>query len=411
MPIINGGAQFTPLGPGKGRFTLNSFNAPQHLNDYTNTLEILVSRRNDRPLAEWPVISGDCFYTIKPRNAQMKSVNFEFEVGPDVVNALAYDNSGDYLLKLKDKNRTIISFLVDMKGTPVAAGGSLRGTSQASKVEGSIKTNPNPFEFNSAQPNASAEPKNPFASDANFNASANFASNGASEQATDNKAKAQPNFEQEKAKAASSAGFGRKLSIIIGILCFLALLGIGLFFLKDSLFGSGSVLEPAPTEQTQEQNNEPEQNAQPEEEATNTEDNQVQEDMVPVPPQDQEQQVIATHLSEACTLKGSTLSDTEILKNCLQSQPQAQELNDFLYEALATGHCEIAQRLLTSKGRSQSGSYFAYILSVYSDPAQSKTSKCFKKDAEQAKYWLERAQLDPKFDEQRAKELVDRLPG
>lgn len=393
MPSINSTAQFIPLAPGKGRFTLNSFIASQYLGDFTNAIELLVVRRSDQILADWPNQMGDRFISIKPINPQQRSINFEFEVGQEVVNALAYDNSGDYILKIKVQDRSIRSFLVDMKGIPVAGGYSPKGMMNSDKIEPSIKANPEHGLNANLNQQANRVSDNPFAQTANFDSP------------NPNQVHAQEINRAASQAQAFNSGTGRKLSGLIGILCFIALLGIGGFFLKDFLLDLFSGLGGPQT--TQEESKLEEQMAQ---EEANQEEETTAEDEIPNPPEDMEKPVVATHLSAACTLNGSSLSDTEILKQCLQSQPQVQELNDFLYESLATGHCEIAQRLLTSKGRSQSGSYFAYILSVYMDPQQTKSSNCFKKDAEQAKYWADRYQLDPKFDAEIAKSLIDRLP-
>lgn len=342
MPELNLKAEFVPLRNGWITVTLFGFNPEQNIPDYEQEISLLVVKRSsDASLADWPAVSRDRFIKIRPVNPLRRGMNFTFELGPEAVNPIAYDNSGDYALKIKGQGNRIHSFAVSVRGfinsdtvyTSAVQTNHGANTAQTAAAE------------EAAAP-ATAATQNPF--------------NNISVQ------------EQNERRSRTTTGLSR----IVAALCVLALLGVGAWFLYTNMFGSDEVTvaeEPAAEESTAEENA-----------AQNTEPAQP---AVPVFVQRKE-----------CSIAGANgLDDITLLKNCYSANPTNEEMLYFLKESLDSGRCEIALRILRSRARSDNGSVFSYIYASFADPQSPNSNACIEKSAEDAAYWRNRLSFDKNF--------------
>ena len=133
-------------------------------------------------------------------------------------------------------------------------------------------------------------------------------------------------------------------------------------------------------------------------EAPATEVAQVEEPKVNEPvakePQQQAQvaeQEVATTESEvtnnACNLIET--NDAHLLKNCLASSPKSEQLEQLAQDALASGRCDLAKRLITSLGR-KGNANLAMLYAKYADPNVFHGNNCILKDANSAIYWYQK---------------------
>ncbi len=115
----------------------------------------------------------------------------------------------------------------------------------------------------------------------------------------------------------------------------------------------------------------------------------------------------ATAVSGPCELNNAH-SDGEILQNCLASKPKAPALLTLAQQAVQAERCDLAARLLMSQARAQGGD-FALLLAQYFDPNEKTGSSCFKKSADDAIYWYQKAQANAGPAQTKAKTALERL--
>ncbi|HAR79260.1 MAG TPA: hypothetical protein DCR21_00360, partial [Succinivibrionaceae bacterium] len=92
--------------------------------------------------------------------------------------------------------------------------------------------------------------------------------------------------------------------------------------------------------------------------------------------------------AEACSLTSD--NDSEVISNCMKTSPSDEVLADLVKESLANKRCEIAKRIMTSRGRSASQA-MALMYAKLSDPNAQNMSDCIPKDSKSAVYWYEKA--------------------
>lgn len=368
MPIVNQVARCEPLTLGAAKFTLSRFNAQKTLGpDYAKCIDLIVVRKNEARLDSWVSPNQDGFITIIPKNPRQRAQDFEFEVGPEVVNPMAFDNSGDYILRIRDKNGILLSFSLSMQGTPRADTAFVPKTPPAQEPAKGIDGGYEPPRSNAKE-------------------DAMFGANGPSMPYMGAEASAGA----AGAAGATSSGMGSLIAKIFAGVLVLALIGAGVSYFMGMWSLPGSNVAQEETQA-------------PQEELTLTEEDKqsVQEDMQSEP--EKEPEVVA---SSPCSFAASTGNAQEVLRNCLQSNPDAMQLDSFLKEALKTGQCEVATKLLSSKARSTGGGKYAYLYAMLSDPNSSVNSVCVNKDAKDANYWMNHAKRDQNFTEADGQNLV-----
>lgn len=116
-----------------------------------------------------------------------------------------------------------------------------------------------------------------------------------------------------------------------------------------------------------------------------------------------------SNINQACSLEHAKGDDKDIINNCLQSNPTADDLNYLLANAMKQDRCEIVLRVLRTKGRAADGSTYAYVYSQYADPNSSYKSKCINKSQDDATYWAERVKSNQSFNQAQADELLKSL--
>ena len=116
-----------------------------------------------------------------------------------------------------------------------------------------------------------------------------------------------------------------------------------------------------------------------------------------------------SNINQACSLEHAKGDDKDIINNCLQSNPTADDLNYLLANAIKQDRCEIVLRVLRTKGRASDGSNYAYVYSQYADPNSSYKSKCINKSQDDATYWAERVKSNQSFNQAQADELLKSL--
>lgn len=89
-----------------------------------------------------------------------------------------------------------------------------------------------------------------------------------------------------------------------------------------------------------------------------------------------------------CSVAEGT-SDAELLQKCLAVTPDNVKLMQFTREALAAQRCDLATRLLISRGRALAPE-FALLYATYLDPNSAESDPCFTKNATDAAYWYQK---------------------
>lgn len=370
-------ARLTPQGRGKAEVALIGFNAHKHLTDYRNALHlILVKRGSEERLNDWPQNNLDelGFLIFKPINPQQRGMDFIFTIDASIVNALAYDGSNNFILKLRQSDGVIRAFSVDVQRKDGRGLEADLGYREAPQVA----------------PDASfAQPNEPAPSMAQTQG---FAPQGPNGQAASTAAPA----------AATGSGIAGK---IIGLIVAVILLLAAAFFLWKFFLSAPEGVAPAPQGQgSQEQAAEsaaaPEPVAEPEPAAA-SEPEQV---AVPEP-------TLLVSANSACRLEGASGDDKELLNQCLATQPTREDLTGLLAESLRLERCEIAQRILRTIGRAPDGTAFAYVYATLANPSDSRHNKCIVKSAEDAKYWGDRVAADRSFTAAAGDALLEQLIG
>ena len=410
MPVTSElSARFCSIKPGKGSFTLIGFSSK--IKDLGNTdingIDICVAKK-DRPLADWYTDTKnvkDGFIKINKVHGRRSGMDFIFEVDATIVDPMAWDSTGDYLLKLKGVSGTIYQFAVATVNMPIASSSGYRKVEDSdnrgfANIEPKSKeapaTNAN---LDSSKANSGANLNGSVASGANnLGASAgaavgagagagagfgtpelksnpsydNLKANSADPNhnlaaAVDNANKAAANANAAAANAAAANNNNKSIFImkIVGIVCVILLLIGAALFVMNLMKGNAGA--SAPVEEPQ------------------------------------------SNINQACSLEHAKGDDKDIINNCLQSNPTADDLNYLLANAMKQDRCEIVLRVLRTKGRAADGSTYAYVYSQYADPNSSYKSKCINKSQDDATYWAERVKSNQSFNQAQADELLKSL--
>ena len=414
MPVTSElSARFCSTKPGKGSFTLIGFSSK--IKDLGNTdingIDICVAKK-DRPLADWYTDTKnvkDGFIKINKVHGRRNGMDFIFEVDATIVDPMAWDSTGDYLLKIKGVSGTIYQFAVATDNMPIASSAGYRKVEDAdnrgfANIEPKSKETPASSKLNSTNANQDSSKAN---SGANLNGGVasganNFgASAGASigagagagfstpelksnpsydslkansadpnhnlAAAVDNANKAAANANAAAANAAAANNNNKSIFImkIVGIVCVILLLIGAALFVMNLMKGNAGA--SAPVEEPQ------------------------------------------SNINQACSLEHAKGDDKDIINNCLQSNPTADDLNYLLANAMKQDRCEIVLRVLRTKGRAADGSTYAYVYSQYADPNSAYKSKCINKSQDDATYWAERVKSNQSFNQAQADELLKSL--
>ena len=409
MPVVNGSALFCSLGPGRGKFTIDRFGSK--IKDLGNTdingIDICVAKK-DRPLADWYTDTQkvkDGFIKINNVHGRRDGMDFIFEVDATIVDPMAWDTTGDYLLKLKGVSGTIYQFPVATVNMPIASSSGYRKVEDTdnrdfANIEPKSHEAPASSKLNSTNANQDSPKAN---SGANLNGGAASGANnlGASvgagagagfstpelksnpsydslkansadpnhnlAAAVDNANKAAANANAAAANAAAANNNNKSIFImkIVGIVCVILLLIGAALFVMNLMKGNAGA--SAPVEEPQ------------------------------------------SNINQACSLEHAKGDDKDIINNCLQSNPTADDLNYLLANAMKQDRCEIVLRVLRTKGRAADGSTYAYVYSQYADPNSSYKSKCINKSQDDATYWAERVKSNQSFNQAQADELLKSL--
>ncbi len=405
MPVSDKIARFAPLKqPGHGTFTLLHFNGLQSLGGYQAGIELIVVRRNEEPLADWVSPQADGFLRIQPKNCRQRALDFCFDVGPEVVNPMAFDNSGDYLLKVKDQRGVYQTFTVAIQGMPRPSSnfGPKPQPRPSFKAQGPNGAYMSPEErLRAAQEGTGLGPDSNKASASSFTAAA------AGEPVTPAERQARANATQQ---AAMDAAANREIKTqaagtlikVIGIACVILLLLGAAYFLKDLIFNDLEGTSPSPVAQSQSQE---EQSPAKAEETPQLEENAG------------EKLSLGTAVgglvssNPVCRIDGAKGDDRTIINNCLASNPSNEDLRGMLAESLRLNRCEIALRILRTKGRAADGGLYAYVYAMYADPRSKFASQCITKSDADAQYWAQRVQNDQTFNLQEAQDFMQQLPS
>lgn len=437
MPIIDKTARFVPAQrPGYGTFSLLGCKSAQELGaDCKDKLSLLVVRSHtEEPLADWVSPNVDKFLDIVPEKAMQRGQDFEFMVGPQVVNPMAYDNNlGDYSLKIKCADGIIRAYKIAVQGQPRPS---------AAYTPPQQPTDPS---FKATAPNMNA------------NGAAGTTTAGATATATPRTA-----AEQRAANAAQTQQklrTGTSLVRIFGIVGVILVLGLLLFFFRDSFLGKddgAAAAEPPVAQSTQD----PAKDTEASDSKTNTAE---EANAGTAAGDDDAGATKSTDSGDDANAKADTnadasattnngagdatntdvttkvdlgvgtggtvggggnkssstliasqacrivegLDDRTIINNCLASQPNDTHLMQLLTDALKEERCEIALRLLRSKGRANNGGIYAYVYATFADPQSAYRSSCIIKSAEDASYWTQRAKGDQSFTDEVAQKLLE----
>lgn len=399
MSEVFGVARFSSKGPGKGKFTIDRFGSKlKDLGDYKiNGIEICVSKES-RELVDWRELhkdnmDEDGFIKINNVNGDKGRNNcFSFDVDASVVDPMAWDSKGMYMLKLKGVSGTIYQFAVDTDTMPSASSAGFRKVEStpdkrtfANKVDVEPKSNEAPAtnaNLDSPKANIGANLKGGVASGANnFGASAGTGAGFSTPELKSN-----PSYDSLNANGAATAGAAGTATTaapantaaagannnksifimkIVGIVCVILLLIGAALFVMNLMKGNAGA--SAPVEEPQ------------------------------------------SNINQACSLEHAKGDDKDIINNCLQSNPTADDLNYLLANAMKQDRCEIVLRVLRTKGRAADGSTYAYVYSQYADPNSSYKSKCINKSQDDATYWAERVKSNQSFNQAQADELLKSL--
>lgn len=408
MPVTSElSARFCSQKPGKGSFTLVGFGPNiKDLGDIDKDgIDICVAKK-DRPLADWYTKNvKDGFIKINNVHGRRSGMNFIFEVDATIVDPMAWDSTGDYLLKIKGVSGTIYQFAVATENMPIASSAGYRKVEdpdnrgfaniepKSHEAPASSKLNSTNANLDSSKANSGANLNGSVASGANnlgasagAGAGAGFGTpelkstpsydslkaNGADPNhnlaaAVDNANKAAANANAAAANAAAANNNNKSIFImkIVGIVCVILLLIGAALFVMNLMKGNAGA--SAPVEEPQ------------------------------------------SNINQACSLEHAKGDDKAIINNCLQSNPTADDLNYLLANAMKQDRCEIVLRILRTKGRAADGSTYAYVYSQYADPNSSYKSKCINKSQDDATYWAERVKSNQSFNQAQADELLKSL--
>lgn len=398
MPVTSElSARFCSTKPGKGSFTLVGFgpNIKDLGNTDINGIDICVAKK-DRPLADWYTNTKDVkdgFIKINKVHGRRSGMDFIFEVDATIVDPMAWDSTGDYLLKLKGVSGTIYQFAVATVNMPIASSSGYRKVEDSdnrgfANIEPKSKEAPaSNANQDSSKANSGANLNGSVASGANnLGASAGFSTpelksnpsydslkaNSADPNhnlaaAVDNANKAAANANAAAANAAAANNNNKSIFImkIVGIVCVILLLIGAALFVMNLMKGNAGA--SAPVEEPQ------------------------------------------SNINQACSLEHAKGDDKDIINNCLQSNPTADDLNYLLANAMKQDRCEIVLRVLRTKGRAADGSTYAYVYSQYADPNSAYKSKCINKSQDDATYWAERVKSNQSFNQAQADELLKSL--
>ena len=410
MPVTSElSARFCSQKPGKGSFTLVGFGPNiKDLGDFDKDgIDICVAKK-DRPLADWYTNTKDVkdgFIKINKVHGRRSGMDFIFEVDATIVDPMAWDSTGDYLLKLKGVSGTIYQFAVATVNMPIASSSGYRKVEDSdnrgfANIEPKSKETPASSKLNSTNANQDSSKANSGAnlnggvasgannlgSSAGAGACAGFGTpelkstpsydspkaNSADPNhnlaaAVDNANKAAANANAAAANAAAANNNNKSIFImkIVGIVCVILLLIGAALFVMNLMKGNAGA--SAPVEEPQ------------------------------------------SNINQACSLEHAKGDDKDIINNCLQSNPTADDLNYLLANAMKQDRCEIVLRVLRTKGRAADGSTYAYVYSQYADPNSSYKSKCINKSQDDATYWAERVKSNQSFNQAQADELLKSL--
>ena len=404
MPVTSElSARFCSTKPGKGSFTLIGFSSK--IKDLGNTdingIDICVAKK-DRPLADWYTDTKnvkDGFIKINKVHGRRNGMDFIFEVDATIVDPMAWDSTGDYLLKIKGVSGTIYQFAVATDNMPIASSAGYRKVEDAdnrgfANIEPKSKEAPaSNANLDSSKANSGANLNGGVASGANNLGASAGAGAGAGfgtpelksnpsydslkansadpnhnlAAAVDNANKAAANANAAAANAAAANNNNKSIFImkIVGIVCVILLLIGAALFVMNLMKGNAGA--SAPVEEPQ------------------------------------------SNINQACSLEHAKGDDKDIINNCLQSNPTADDLNYLLANAMKQDRCEIVLRVLRTKGRAADGSTYAYVYSLYADPNSSYKSKCINKSQDDATYWAERVKSNQSFNQAQADELLKSL--
>lgn len=387
MPVTSElSARFCSTKPGKGSFTLIGFSSK--IKDLGNTdingIDICVAKK-DRPLADWYTDTKDVkdgFIKINKVHGRRNGMDFIFEVDATIVDPMAWDSTGDYLLKIKGVSGTIYQFAVATDNMPIASSAGYRKVEDAdnrgfANIEPKSKETPASSKLNSNNANLDS----PKANSAGAGAGAGFGTpelksnpsydslKANSADPNHNLAAAVDNANKAAANANAAAANNNNKSIfimkIVGIVCVILLLIGAALFVMNLMKGNAGA--SAPVEEPQ------------------------------------------SNINQACSLEHAKGDDKDIINNCLQSNPTADDLNYLLANAMKQDRCEIVLRVLRTKGRAADGSTYAYVYSQYADPNSAYKSKCINKSQDDATYWAERVKSNQSFNQAQADELLKSL--
>lgn len=369
-------ARFEPLAPGRGRFTIKSFQASKELGAYDQGFCLLVVRKGrEERLERWNLnaVDNEGFIKIVPVRPMQRGLDFEFEVGPEVNDPMAYDNTGDYLLKIKNQTGLIRSFAISMQGNNIQPSPAAQQTS--ANTTQSYRFQPN---------NSGYEPSRAAAATQGAAAASGIGAAPATAPAAAGVGAAAPAAPAGDAGAAAAkSGGGGFMGKLIGLVITLVLLGVAAYFLKGFL-GGGEVAPEPPAQE--EQKAEESQAAEPEVENTGM-----------------------VSANKNCQIGSGEISDKDLLNKCLGSKPSADDLKGLLAESLRLNRCEVALRILRTKGREADGAVFAYVYSQYASPNSTWKHSCITKNDSDAAYWSERAKKDQNFKPETGLELLKQL--
>ena len=170
MPVTSElSARFCSTKPGKGSFTLIGFSSK--IKDLGNTdingIDICVAKK-DRPLADWYTDTKnvkDGFIKINKVHGRRNGMDFIFEVDATIVDPMAWDSTGDYLLKIKGVSGTIYQFAVATDNMPIASSAGYRKVEDAdnrgfANIEPKSKETPASSKLNSTNANQDSSKAN-----------------------------------------------------------------------------------------------------------------------------------------------------------------------------------------------------------------------------------------------------------
>lgn len=374
-----GSAKFFSLGPGQGRFEIRGVNTIKpDKNSQLNMVIVDGSYADGDIISTWSQKSSGGFKQITITNFRVRGAVIDFEVGSEVVNALATAGMNSYVLKIKDQANIPQSMVITMNDRAIssdkvgdqscsekdessdidtnAPANQLAGAAME-QVKAKIAAQQAAFNANkegTVANNLPTEKQDNFVSNNNApNTQATSGSHNLSPQAPlDPKPAATPS------SAPSGSGAGGFIIKVISALVVLGLIAAAVMYFLGMFSPNGAPVDP---------------------------------------------------VKQACSLQEHK-DDKAILNDCLAQKPNNEQLFALMAEAMKNDHCEIVLRVLRTKGRSDNGGVYAYTYAHYADPQSDARNKCIVKNAEDAKYWSERVSGDKTFNQQEADKLIKLLP-